>query len=162
MEPRGSLLCKLNPAIGLSPELSQSTPQLHNFTTYSSKVNVIIVLPSTLRSSKSFTLLRILYQSFVCVFHLPKRILCFCQLTFLYVITVTIIVKQFKLWSSTSRIFHLSVISCSLGPFFAAFINSVTSQPFKGKVVPVLWLSTTPWKRIGEWSYSSTHSWSQQ
>jgi hypothetical protein len=28
----------------------------------------------------------------------------------------------------------------------------------KGKVVPVIWLSTTPWRRIGEWRYSSTHS----
>jgi hypothetical protein len=28
----------------------------------------------------------------------------------------------------------------------------------KGKVVPVLELSTTPWRRIGEWRYSSTHS----
>jgi hypothetical protein len=26
------------------------------------------------------------------------------------------------------------------------------------KVVPVLQLSTTPWRRIGEWRYSSTHS----
>jgi hypothetical protein len=28
----------------------------------------------------------------------------------------------------------------------------------KGKVVPVLQLGTTPWRRIGEWRYSSTHS----
>jgi hypothetical protein len=28
----------------------------------------------------------------------------------------------------------------------------------KGKVIPVLWLSTTPWRCIGEWRYSSTYS----
>jgi hypothetical protein len=28
----------------------------------------------------------------------------------------------------------------------------------KGKVVPVLYLSTTPWRRIGEWRYRSMHS----
>jgi hypothetical protein len=28
----------------------------------------------------------------------------------------------------------------------------------KGKVIPVLELSTTPWRRIGEWKYRSTHS----
>jgi hypothetical protein len=28
----------------------------------------------------------------------------------------------------------------------------------EGKVVPVLSLSTTQWRRIGEWRYSSTHS----
>jgi len=31
-----------------------------------------------------------------------------------------------------------------------------------GKVVPVLQLSITPWRRIGEWRYSSTHSWPRQ
>jgi len=28
----------------------------------------------------------------------------------------------------------------------------------KGKVIPVLQLSTSPWRRIGEWRYSSSHS----
>jgi hypothetical protein len=28
----------------------------------------------------------------------------------------------------------------------------------KGKVVPVLELSTTPWRRMGQWRYSFTHS----
>jgi len=29
----------------------------------------------------------------------------------------------------------------------------------KGKVLPVFQLSTTPSRSIGEWMYSSTHSW---
>jgi hypothetical protein len=29
----------------------------------------------------------------------------------------------------------------------------------EGKFVPVLLLSTTTWRRIREWRYSSTHSW---
>jgi len=28
----------------------------------------------------------------------------------------------------------------------------------EGKVLPVLELSITPWRRMGEWRYSSTHS----
>jgi len=34
------------------------------------------------------------------------------------------------------------------------YLTTVTGE---GKVVPVLQLSTTPWRRIGEWRYSSTH-----
>jgi hypothetical protein len=36
------------------------------------------------------------------------------------------------------------------------------TQGKRGKVVPVLLLSTTPCRRIGEWSYSSTHSLTSQ
>jgi hypothetical protein len=45
--------------------------------------------------------------------------------------------------------------------FFNIFILFLAIKVFitvKGKVVPVLLLSTMPWRRMGEWRYSSTHS----
>jgi len=43
---------------------------------------------------------------------------------------------------------------------FSIFNILFCFQVIKGKVVPVLSLSTTPWKRIEDWRYSSTHSFS--
>jgi hypothetical protein len=45
---------------------------------------------------------------------------------------------------------------CDVG--FRKYNNNNNNNNNKGKVVPVLQVSTTPRRRIGEWMYSSTHS----
>jgi hypothetical protein len=84
---------------------------------------------------------------------------------FIVVVVVYFVDSVRKLLDTSS--YTLQCSSASLGPVYPFSRLELTSPPsirlhgmvkVKGKVVPVLQLSTTPWKRIGEWKYSSTHS----
>jgi hypothetical protein len=71
--------------------------------------------------------------------------------------------RVFRIWYSRFRVIHCPWYRFTYKPKIANLIVQqisycMDSAKVKGKVFPVLQLSTTPWRHIGEFRYSSTQS----
>jgi len=67
---------------------------VHNFTSYFSKINFNLILPSVSRSPKWSLYLRFSYQNSVCIYCVPVSATCPAIVTILDLITMTVLCEK--------------------------------------------------------------------